>query len=770
MTEKQGFMTALYERLSRDDELNGESNSISNQKKLLEQYAKEHGFTNLVHFTDDGISGTRFDRPGFLAMMKEVESGKVGTILIKDMSRMGRDYLKVGQYMELLRQKNVRLIAVNENVDSFREDDDFTPFRNIMNEWYARDTSKKIKSTFKAKGKSGKHVASTTPYGYLKDKDDPNVWIVDEEAAVVVRRIFHMTMDGYGPYQIAKALKEDKVEIPAVHMAKKDAGLWKGRVEEIKDPYGWGSSTVAGILKKREYLGHTVNFKTRKHFKDKKSHYVSEDNWTVFENTQEAIIDQETFDNVQRIRSNVRRYPDGWGEAHPLTGLMYCADCGSKMYVHRVNNGKRVPQYTCSAYSKVPVGTLCQTQHRINADVVMELIKELLKAVAEYSQLNREEFLETVKKAQTSQQSSEITRLKSRLAEAKKRVQELEKLICRIYEDNILGKLPDERYAILDGQYSKEQKDLSAEIADIFCFCALAPKFGMNGKKWKSLIGRLNVKQSETDYSKEVSAALASQAVGRFLKESDNDTAKNIGSAMQVAGAVSTVSTSIDMLSEAGSNAENMAHAYRIPIPDIKKQLIAFAVIPILIVVGTYIPQYIKGKQAMDQRIAASAKQVEIVKKALEPVCVRVHADNPNESRSRSSYTVMGYLRDSGATDCYVHVQVNNSGTIINISYVEGVDINKSLEENLMQTEKDFATLQKSFENLNVSVSNPEILSYQAIPQQFKDEFLNGTFYKSFRFYDQDAPISLSCSFDTETEDQFDEYTRPKIHFFLGSK
>ena len=308
MAQTQGFMTALYERLSRDDELNGESNSISNQKKLLEQYAKEHGFTNLVHFTDDGISGTRFDRPGFLAMMREVESGKVGTILIKDMSRMGRDYLKVGQYMELLRQKNVRLIAVNENVDSFREDDDFTPFRNIMNEWYARDTSKKIKSTFKAKGKSGKHVASTTPYGYLKDKDDPNIWVIDEEAAAVVRRIFHMTMDGYGPYQIARILKEDKVEIPAVHMAKKDVGLWKGRVEEIKDPYGWGSSTVAGILKKREYLGHTVNFKTRKHFKDKKSHYVSEDNWTVFENTQEAIIDQETFDNVQRIRSNVKRY------------------------------------------------------------------------------------------------------------------------------------------------------------------------------------------------------------------------------------------------------------------------------------------------------------------------------------------------------------------------------------------------------------------------------------------------------------------------------
>lgn len=336
-----------------------------------------------------------------------------------------------------------------------------------MNEWYAKDTSKKIRSTFKAKGNSGKHVASTTPYGYLKDPENKEHWIVDEEAAQVVRRIFQMTMDGYGPYQIAKKLKEDQVEIPAVHMARHGAGLWQGRVDEIKDPYAWGSSTVAGILRKREYLGHTVNFKTRKHFKDKKSHYVSEDNWTVFEDTQEAIIDQETFDNVQRIRKNVRRYPDGWGEAHPLTGLMYCADCGAKMYVHRVNNGKRIPQYTCSAYSKVPVGTLCPTQHRINADIVMELIKDLLKAIAEYSHLNREEFIETVKTTQNSQQSSEIVRLKNRIAEAKKRLQELEKLICRIYEDNILGKLPDERYAVLDGQYSKEQKELTAEISEL---------------------------------------------------------------------------------------------------------------------------------------------------------------------------------------------------------------------------------------------------------------------------------------------------------------
>ena len=463
----QEKLTALYERLSHDDDLMGESNSISNQKQMLSEYAESHGLTPYIHFTDDGISGTRFDRPGFVSMMDAIKAGQIRTVIIKDMSRLGRDYLMVGQIQEMLRQKQVRLIAINDGHDSLNGDDDFLPFRNIMNEWYAKDTSKKIRSTFKAKGNSGKHVASTTPYGYLKDPDNKEHWIVDEEAAQVVRRIFQMTMDGYGPYQIAKKLKEDQVEIPAVHMARHGAGLWQGRVDEIKDPYAWGSSTVAGILKKREYLGHTVNFKTRKHFKDKKSHYVSEDNWTVFEDTQEAIIDQETFDNVQRIRKNVRRYPDGWGEAHPLTGLMYCADCGAKMYVHRVNNGKRIPQYTCSAYSKIPVGTLCPTQHRINADIVMELIKDLLKAIAEYSHLNREEFIETVKTTQSSQQSSEIVRLKNRLAEAKKRLQELEKLICRIYEDNILGKLPDERYTVLDGQYSKEQKELTAEISEL---------------------------------------------------------------------------------------------------------------------------------------------------------------------------------------------------------------------------------------------------------------------------------------------------------------
>ena len=382
---KNEKITALYERLSRDDfgkddDQQRESNSISNQKAMLEEFAARQGFTNIVHFTDDGISGTCFDRPGFLAMMKEVEAGNVEYLCIKDMSRMGRDYLKVGQIMEILRQRGVRLIAINDGVDSARGDDDFTPFRNIMNEYYARDTSRKIRSTFQSKGKSGKHLTGTVIYGYLWN-EARDQWLVDPEAAEVVKCIFAMTIEGYGPYQIASKMKEEKVLIPSAYLARHGEGVNKNKT--FKDVYGWGSSTICNILEKREYLGHTINFKTRKHFKDKKSHYVPEDEWTIFENTHEAIIDQQTFDLVQKIRGNVRRYPDGWGEAAPLTGLLYCADCGGKMYVHRTNNGKRISQYTCSQYSKVPVGKLCTTQHRINEDVVLSLVSEMLKAIAE---------------------------------------------------------------------------------------------------------------------------------------------------------------------------------------------------------------------------------------------------------------------------------------------------------------------------------------------------------------------------------------------------
>ena len=464
---KNEKITALYERLSRDDfgkddDQQRESNSISNQKAMLEEFAARQGFTNIVHFTDDGISGTCFDRPGFLAMMKEVEAGNVEYLCIKDMSRMGRDYLKVGQIMEILRQRGVRLIAINDGVDSARGDDDFTPFRNIMNEYYARDTSRKIRSTFQSKGKSGKHLTGTVIYGYLWN-EARDQWLVDPEAADVVKRIFAMTIDGYGPYQIASKLKSEKVLIPSAYLAQHGEGVNKNKT--FKDVYGWGSSTICNILEKREYLGHTINFKTRKHFKDKKSHYVPEDEWTIFENTHEPIIDQQTFDLVQKIRGNVRRYPDGWGEAAPLTGLLYCADCGGKMYVHRTNNGKRISQYTCSQYSKVPVGKLCTTQHRINEDVVLSLVSEMLKAIAEYAKHDRAEFVRVVQEAQSSQQTAEVKKQRTRLATAKQRVSELEVLLCKIYEDNILGKLSDSRYATLDAQYEKEQTELTAEIS-----------------------------------------------------------------------------------------------------------------------------------------------------------------------------------------------------------------------------------------------------------------------------------------------------------------
>ena len=457
-------ITPLYERLSRDDELQGESNSISNQKKMLEDYARRNGLPNPTHFTDDGVSGTRFDRPGFLAMMEEVEAGRVEAIVIKDMSRLGRDYLKVGQVMEILRQRGVRLIAINDGVDSLKGDDDFTPFRNIMNEFYARDTSRKIRSVFKSKGMSGKHLTGTVIYGYLWDEKREH-WLVDEEAATVVRCIFALAMEGYGPYQIATKLSEEKIEMPAVHLARYGEGVNKNKT--FADIYRWSASTVVEILKKREYLGHTVNFKTRKHFKDKKSHYVDESEWTIFENTHEAIIDQETFDNVQRIRGNARRYPDGFGEAHPLTGLMYCADCGGKMYVHRTYNGKRVPQYTCGQYGKYPIGSLCPTQHRIKAEAVLTLIADMLRAIAEYSKNDRAEFIRTVQETQAAQQTADISKKRKRLAAAQKRAGELEKLICKIYEDNALGKLPDARYEALDAQYAKEQDALNAEIMEL---------------------------------------------------------------------------------------------------------------------------------------------------------------------------------------------------------------------------------------------------------------------------------------------------------------
>ncbi len=459
-----GKITALYERLSRDDEQQGESNSISNQKSMLEAYSQLHGFENIRHFTDDGFSGTRFDRPAFMDLLEEIEEGNVHLVCLKDMSRLGRDYLQVGQYMELFRKRNVRLIAINDNVDSFKGEDDFIPFRNVMNEFYARDASRKIRSVFQAKGKSGKRVASTVPYGYLKDPNDKNKLIIDEVAAPIVRRIFNLTLEGKGPYQITQILQSEKVHIPAYHLQLLGLGLHKTTV--LKHPYRWSSGTVASILKRQEYLGHTVNFRTRKHFKDKKSHYVDEQHWLIFENTHEPIVDQETYDNVQRIRSNVKRYPNGWGEVNPFTGLVYCSDCGSKMHGHRNCNYKPITYYVCANYGKTPVGTYCKSAHRIRESHLMELLRETLKGIKKCMEDDASLFARQVQERIMSKQHHGVLEKQKRLAVCTKRLSELELLISRIYEDNIFGRLTDKRYSTLNSQYEKEQQALEAEIKE----------------------------------------------------------------------------------------------------------------------------------------------------------------------------------------------------------------------------------------------------------------------------------------------------------------
>ena len=462
MARKSERYPALYERLSHDDELQGESNSISNQKRILEDYAEQQGFANCVHFTDDGISGTRFDRPGFQKMIDEVKADRISVVIVKDMSRFGRDYLQVGTYMEVLRKHDTRLIALNDSVDTLKGDDEFTPFRNIMNEWYARDTSKKIRSAFQAKNLAGKHTSSSVPYGYLKSEQDKNQWVIDPVAAPIVQRIYRMAMEGKGPYQIANILSNEHIEIPAYYHQKLGIGLWKTR--EIKSPYRWGSSTIVHILTNPSYLGHTCNFKTRKHFKDKKSHYVDQDQWNIIKDTHEPIIDQETYDTVQRMRAGIRRYPDGWGEVHPLAGLLYCADCCSPMYIHRTGNGNRTANFSCSGYGKIPVGSKCASGHWVNADSVMKLIQETLREIVRFSKEDEEEFACIVRSEIENRKSSEMKGQKTRLTACQKRLDELETLLCKIYEDNILGKLPDKRYQILEAQYTKEQEALEAEI------------------------------------------------------------------------------------------------------------------------------------------------------------------------------------------------------------------------------------------------------------------------------------------------------------------
>ena len=309
-------------------------------------------------------------------------------------------------------------------------------------------------------------MASSPPYGYVKDPNDHNHWLIDEEAAEVVRRIYRLTIEGYGPYQISQILTKDGIEIPAVHQGRKHAGLWQSRLDEIKDPCAWGASTVVHILSKREYLGETVNFKTRKHFKDKKSHYVPANMWMVFPGTQEPILDEETFFAVQRIRANVKRYPNGFGPIHPLTGVMICADCGRRLYEQRISNGRRVSQFRCPGYTKPPVGGKCPSPHQISGPHVVKLLSDILHECSKQVKVDREAFIRSIGDEQAVQQSEEVSRINERLRAAKTRAAEIEKLLCRIYEDHALDKIPDSRYEAMNEQYTQEMEGLQKDIAE----------------------------------------------------------------------------------------------------------------------------------------------------------------------------------------------------------------------------------------------------------------------------------------------------------------
>lgn len=460
-------ITALYERLSRDDELQGESNSITNQKHFLEDYARKNGFVNIRHFTDDGVSGTTFDREGFQSMIAEVEAGNVAVIIVKDMSRFGRDYLKVGFYTEVMfKEKGVRFIAINNGIDSSnQQDSDFTPFLNIMNEWYARDSSRKIQAIFKARMQEGKRVSPSVPYGYRRDPDDKQHLIIDPEPAAVVRRIFKLILEGNGVNRIADILYADKILIPSAYAEKYYPENQHSK--SFHDPIRWTNQTIIHILEKREYMGHTVLGKTiSESYKTKKRRKATEDELMIFENTHEAIIDEETWNNVQRLIETKRRPKKNGAPPCRLSGLLYCADCGSKLS-HRYNSRNKYDadnSYGCSSYRQY---TRNCTMHYIRVSVVEKLILETIREVSAYALSNEKEFVKKVREASDVQQEATMKEYRRRLGKAKRRHEELDDLVKKLYESFATGKIPEKHFDRLLSGYDNEQTTLEAEMQEL---------------------------------------------------------------------------------------------------------------------------------------------------------------------------------------------------------------------------------------------------------------------------------------------------------------
>jgi hypothetical protein len=475
-------ITALYSRLSREDSLDGQSLSIQNQQQILEDYATKQGFTNTRHFADDGTTGVRFDRDQWNKLIAEVEAGNVSIICVKDMSRIGREHVQTGMYMEIFRRLKVRFIAIGNNIDSdIPESLEYAPFINIMSEWFARDTSRKIKTVAHARGNAGKPLSYNAIYGYRKSPEDKHTWLVDEVPAAIVRRIFQMTIGGMGPFQIARQLTEEKIEKPSYYFAKNRMVGDKPSTRDLSDPYTWTGNTIAAMLKKPEYLGHVINFRTVKEsYKDKQSKKNPEDNWKIFHNAHEPIIDQETFDTVQRLRSTPRRV-DSVGQANPLTGIMYCADCGAKMYntrhaadyydEHRfgkVYKHKTTDFYNCSTHklgtAAFKTDTTC-SNHFIRTVVVRELVLDAIKRISEYVQTNEAEFVEKIREASAVRQEETAKTHKKQIGINQRRIAELDNLFRRVYEDNASGKLSDERYEMLSQGYDREQAELKTLTA-----------------------------------------------------------------------------------------------------------------------------------------------------------------------------------------------------------------------------------------------------------------------------------------------------------------
>ncbi len=436
-------ITALYCRLSRDDELQGDSNSIKNQKAILKKYADDNGFTNTEFFVDDGVSGTTFDRPSFQRMIAEMDAGHIATIILKDMSRLGRDYLKVGYYTEIaFPEAEVRFIAINNGVDSAnQQESDFTPFLNIINEWYAKDTSKKIKTVFKAKGESGKTLCTIPPYGYKKDPEDKKHWIITEPAAESVKRIFQLCIEGYGPSQIANKLENEKVLTPSSYF--KEIGLYP-TTPTTEEPYAWVPRTVADILDRQEYLGHTINFKTRKKsYKLKKTIKNDSSEWQIFKNTHEAIIDEDTFQTVKRIRDG-RRRPTPLGEMPALSGMVFCADCGSKLYQVRGKGWSHDKEYMVCANYRKRGKDIC-TSHQIRNVDIENILLYMIQQVTAFVREHEEEFVEMVTKSNAKAVEREIRESKKEYEQSQTRVSKLDTIIQKLYEDNVEGKISDER-------------------------------------------------------------------------------------------------------------------------------------------------------------------------------------------------------------------------------------------------------------------------------------------------------------------------------------